>query len=233
MVTENAVVVIPEEAEIIIPLLREAPDNGVYLITYSAPLTRAMIHFNDFSYYSIPPIPTTWKPPDWLKTELGILAGRVYFEFDEYHNICDFLEDSPKKKETGSLLDTWEDVSLEIDECMMIGEEDEEQDLEPGQIVDLDKTAANSNKSPVLFLQEWLALRRRGQDFTHTPVGYICQGKVLDADHPFFSRRERRVANVGISDVTKGHEMSDSDEFDDGEGGEFEFDDDLHIDEAM
>lgn len=231
MVTENAVVVIPEEAEIIIPLLRETSDNGVYLITYSAPLTRAMIHFNDFSYYSIPPLPTAWKAPDWLKMELGILAGRVYFEFDEYSNICDFLEDGSDKKRTRSVSDTLEDGSLGFDECMT--DEDDEQDIEPGQIVENDKTAADSAKNPMLFLQEWLALRRRGQDFTHTPMGYICQGKVLDADHPFFSKRERCVANVGVSDVTKAHELSDSEDFDDGGDDEFEFDDDIQIDEAM
>lgn len=230
MVTQNAVVVIPEEAEFIIPLLREMSNNGVHLVVYSAPLTRAMIYFNDLSYYSIPPLPTAWKAPDWLKMELGILAGRVYFEFDEYSNICDFLEDGSDKKGTRSVSDTLEDVSIGADEDMT--DEDEEQDMEPGQINE-GKAAADSSKNPMLFLQEWLALRRRGQDFTHTPMGYICQGKVLDADHPFFTKRERCAANVSMSNVTKAHQLSDSEDFDDGGDDEFEFDDDIHLDEAM
>jgi hypothetical protein len=232
MVTENAVVVIPEEAEIIIPMLRETSDNGVHLITYSAPLTRAMIHFNDFSYYSIPPLPKTWKAPEWLRTEIGILAGRVYFEFDEYASIRDFLEDRTEKNDTRALLGTSEDLSLEMEEAMG-DEEDDEQDAEPDQVGAPVKTGATSDGNPMLFLQEWLALRRHGQDFTHTPMGYICQGKPLVSDHPFFSKREKCVANLGIRDVSKGHELSDSEDFIDGDGDEFEFDDDLHVDDAM
>ncbi|KAJ5365940.1 hypothetical protein N7517_008826 [Penicillium concentricum] len=37
------------------------------------------------------------------------------------------------------------------------------------------------------FLQEWLNLRRPGQDIFHTPMGYICQGLTLRGDHTFFS----------------------------------------------
>ena len=41
---------------------------------------------------------------------------------------------------------------------------------------------------PLVFLQEWLAIRRKGQDFAHTPMGYVCQGKRLDPSHPFFAQ---------------------------------------------
>jgi hypothetical protein len=38
----------------------------------------------------------------------------------------------------------------------------------------------------ISFLLEWLALRRKGQDIMHTPMGYVCQGRLLDSGHAFF-----------------------------------------------
>lgn len=48
------------------------------------------------------------------------------------------------------------------------------------------------------FLFEWTARRRKVQDFAHTPMGYICSGRVLERDHPFFgiSAKERRSIAV-------------------------------------
>jgi len=42
---------------------------------------------------------------------------------------------------------------------------------------------------PSGFLLEWLALRRQGMDVSHTPVGYVCQGRTLGQDHHFFTER--------------------------------------------
>jgi hypothetical protein len=44
-------------------------------------------------------------------------------------------------------------------------------------------------QNPVNFLLEWLALRRKGQEIMHTPIGYICQGRLLHENHPFFVER--------------------------------------------
>ncbi|KAF3904517.1 hypothetical protein AA313_de0210125 [Arthrobotrys entomopaga] len=41
---------------------------------------------------------------------------------------------------------------------------------------------------PLLFLQEWLTLKRKGQDFLHTPMGYLCQSKMLLKTHTFFRK---------------------------------------------
>ncbi|KAF3192372.1 hypothetical protein TWF225_000621 [Orbilia oligospora] len=41
-------------------------------------------------------------------------------------------------------------------------------------------------EKPLSFLQEWLTLKRKGQDFLHTPMGYLCQSKALLKSHPFF-----------------------------------------------
>lgn len=48
-------------------------------------------------------------------------------------------------------------------------------------------------KNVLAFLNEWLAIRRQGQDITHTPMGYVCQGRKLRSDHPFFMQRSEQV----------------------------------------
>ena len=35
-------------------------------------------------------------------------------------------------------------------------------------------------------MHEWIALRRKGQDFEHTPMGFVTTGKSLTENHPFF-----------------------------------------------
>jgi hypothetical protein len=48
-----------------------------------------MLHFNNLTYYSLPhALLRHWKPPTWLTIELGILAGLLYFEFEEYTTLA-------------------------------------------------------------------------------------------------------------------------------------------------
>ena len=143
----------------IIWLLRKAKQNVTYLLTYAAPVTRKMVHFDEYDYFTMPHLPAEWKPPMWLRIELGIFAGRLYFCYDDYDSLCHYLG---------------------VAECADANEED---------------TVAFNGfaDKPLQFLQEWLALRRNGQDFTHTPMGYICQGKKLTSNHPFFSTASTEV----------------------------------------
>ena len=159
-VSDTALVVIPEEAEILIPLLRTIEMPAVHLLVYAAPVTRKMQEFNRLDFYSIPNLPEGWKPPSWLPLELGILGGRLYFEFAEYHYIQRSILST---QSNGICLDKHED-------------EDEE---------DSQTTARNT----LVFLGDWLSLRRQGQDITQTPMGYVCQGWQLRSDHPFFTQR--------------------------------------------
>lgn len=150
----------------------------IFLICYASPVTKRMLVFNDLTFYSMPPLPANWKAPMWLKVELGILAGRLYFEWDEYRELCDFLAIG-----TG-------------DEAMLY-EEDELGD-EGGAFLDAPAMAAapelrkgqpataSFSKRPLTFIQDWLAVRRHGQDFVHTPMGFLTQSKPLHETHPFF-----------------------------------------------
>ncbi|PYI00078.1 hypothetical protein BO71DRAFT_454866 [Aspergillus ellipticus CBS 707.79] len=142
--TETTVVLIPEEAEKLIPILRTSAAPSMHLITYAAPVTRRMLHFNRLNYYTIPPLPVEWTPSPRLTLEIGIFAGRLYFEYAEYDFIREHLQTSHEPTDHGGL------------------------------------------GNQLAFLQDWLALRRQGQDISHTPMGYVCQDRNLRPDHPFF-----------------------------------------------
>jgi hypothetical protein len=57
MATEIAVVIIPEEAEALIPVMRGHSSPDTHLIMYSVPWTKAMLHFNSRNYYALPSLP--------------------------------------------------------------------------------------------------------------------------------------------------------------------------------
>ncbi|PNP48136.1 hypothetical protein TGAMA5MH_00793 [Trichoderma gamsii] len=93
--TQTALVVIPEEAELLIPRLRLADNESkVHLIAYAAPITRAMTPFNQLRYYTFPPIPLDAEFPSWFRVELGVLAGRLYMDYEDWSLTNAFMRDS-------------------------------------------------------------------------------------------------------------------------------------------
>ena len=62
-----------------------------------------------------------------------------------------------------------------------------------------------SQKNPLAFLHDWLAIRRKGQEFLHTPMGFVCQDKPLTANHPFFHQHNDEDESIsGDIGATKG-----------------------------
>ncbi|KAK2801761.1 hypothetical protein FQN51_005126 [Onygenales sp. PD_10] len=177
---ETAMIIIPEEAELLIPILYKG-GSSTHLLTYAAPVTRKMLHFNNLTYYAIPRLPEGWTAPIWLTVELGIFSGRLYFDFNEYPMLKQYL---------GMV----EDGEGPEDRVVDVSEDDR---VESGEMVP--STGKKTfTAQPLNFLHEWLAVRRKGQDFMHTPMGYICQGEVLKANHPFFAAK----LNTGVQPVT-------------------------------
>ena len=88
----TALIVISEEAELLIPMIRAARKPMVHLITYAAPVTKNMLHFNGLSYYVLPRLPDGYTAPDWLSIELGIFAGRLYINFPECAPVTNYLQ---------------------------------------------------------------------------------------------------------------------------------------------
>jgi hypothetical protein len=183
-VAEVALVVIPEEAEAVIPLLRNVEQANTHLITYAAPSTRVMLHFNDLKYYAIPALPDAWKPPTWLTVELGILAGRVYFDFHEYEYLCQYLglEASGDRAEVNGKLDMDSPTLVSLDGVL-------QHPTTPANLEETENKVATFTAKALVFLKDWISLRRT-TDFGHTPMGYVCQNKSLTEDHPFFSKAE-------------------------------------------
>ncbi|KAK6330344.1 hypothetical protein TWF696_003440 [Orbilia brochopaga] len=75
---------------------------------------------------------------------------------------------------------------------------------------------------PLSFLQEWLTLKRKGQDFLHTPMGHLCQSKELLPTHPFFQSDAGGVAKADVL-VVEEEESNDGDltEMESGEDEEY------------
>ncbi|KAI0202605.1 hypothetical protein F4808DRAFT_468261 [Astrocystis sublimbata] len=91
--TETALVIIPEEAEEVLELLHGREDRArVHLIAYAAPVTRAMMHFNDLEFYSFPELQQEHGIPDIIKIELGILAGRLYVPEREWEILKEYVK---------------------------------------------------------------------------------------------------------------------------------------------
>lgn len=188
--TQTAILVSPEEAEVLIPLCRKAPTQIVHLLTYAAPITQRMLQFNDLNYYAIPPLPVNWCAPTWLKVQVGIFAGRLYFPFEELEHIRSFLG-----LQEDQLTDLQKELIPELDDPHLEtsgGSSDDEQQQQPSEEADGSPEVQQARASMIkatrmlTFLHAWLGTRSRGQDFTHTPMGYICARKLLTEDHPFF-----------------------------------------------
>ncbi|KAF7513900.1 hypothetical protein GJ744_006514 [Endocarpon pusillum] len=204
VVTNAALIIIPEEAELCLSLVCDFQEPLTHLLTYAAPVTRRMLHFNNLTFYAVPSLPTGWKPPTSLTIQLGIFAGRLYFEYDEYSDICNYLNcgednstkvDEPMEDATPPITKLHEQ---DVDEARDSPEEEgRETATSSGQQARRSITA-----KPLTFLQEWLAMRRKGQDFTHTPMGYVCQGKPLAANHPFFNNRVDDAGDAGSGSIT-------------------------------
>jgi hypothetical protein len=87
----TALIIISEEVEVLIPLIRRQKSPKVHLVSYAAPVTETMLHFNQLSYLTLPPLPENYKVPEWLSIELGIFAGRLYLEYHEVQPLSEYL----------------------------------------------------------------------------------------------------------------------------------------------
>lgn len=160
--------VIPEEVELLILMIRAQEKSKVHIMTYAAPVTKNMLHFNALSYYVIPLLPVNYAVPDWLSVELGVLAGRLYMSFEECTAVKRYL----------GLADDFNAESSQSSSSEHV-----------------DVSATNRAN----FLLDWLTIRRKGQDITHTSMGYICQGRPLHQSHPFFATRIADADGVMMS----------------------------------
>lgn len=147
----HAVVISPYEAQEVLPRIRSMNPPKVYLLLYAAPTVRSMLPFEKLDF-SVPSLPQNWQPPPWLVRDLGLFAGRLYFTFEEYKSLIEFLGISWTGTEAqGQFMTVYKDKMLE-------------------------------------FLMAWLMIRRKQQDYTSSPMGYVVNSWQLKEDHPFFKK---------------------------------------------
>jgi hypothetical protein len=149
-----------------------------------------MLHFNNLRYYTIPEMSPGWEPPLWLVVEVGLFAGRLYFDFEELEHIRIMFALGDHASGTPATLDgAMDDLSLEP-EIVTASSSPEESadDVWRGDRSTIGEDRAGRVKTTKMlsFLHAWLSMRSRDQDFTHTPMGYICAHKALTKDHSFF-----------------------------------------------
>jgi hypothetical protein len=79
----------------VIPQLRsQGSSPRVYLLTYSAPVTKKMLQFSSLRYYSVPPLPSDHIIPQMLTIELGIFAGQLYMEYEQCAPLVKYIDDT-------------------------------------------------------------------------------------------------------------------------------------------
>lgn len=167
---QTALLVMPEEAEAIIPVLYGAVKPRTGLLAYAAPVTKKVAaNFNNLDYYAIPAhgLPANLQIPRWVTVAVGLWAGRLYFDFEEYDLIHRYLG--------------IRDPSSITEEVMLDGAAEYEEGVEEG-------ASGTVAKQPLVFAQEWIGMRTKQSDFSYTPMGYVCGAKPLTNDHHFFSK---------------------------------------------
>lgn len=203
--SETALLIIPEEAELLIPVLRLAgPTAHTYLLTYAAPVTKSMADFNSFRYFTIPSLPKHCEFPQWFRIELGLFAGQLYASFDDCLETAEYLKAMGRHDDANAVPNS-------------------ESSADGGAV---SKFSAN----PIGFLLEWLALRRQVQDILQTPMGYICKGSKLHPEHPFFKTPAMDepgpvAGQPSTSTSADASDESDDDDVDDEDDDEYVGDD--------
>ncbi|VUC34642.1 unnamed protein product [Clonostachys rosea] len=165
LVTQTALIVIPEEAELLIEKLRALDEPRVLLLSYAAPVTKSMKPFNTLNFFTVPLLKKRLVFPAWLSVELGVVAGRLYFDYPEYIPLLTWL----------GLHKNSDVVSSDA--------------VDPLQTLPVSPQGrcGLSIELPLKFLLEWSTYRRETLDIKHTPVGFVCEGRVLRSDHSFFT----------------------------------------------
>ena len=165
-INETALIVSDHEANLIIPLIRDVKPAVTHLIAYAAPVTRSMLVFDDLRFYSVPTLPKSWEAPAWLVRDLGIFAGRLYFEYDtQYGEVCKIMGLPPPPPSKDAKV-----IETELWKELAFADEDEQDQKNQTWTKPFSPNA-------LLFMQEWLAVRRKGQDFSQTMMGEVCRGR--------------------------------------------------------
>ncbi|TDL21943.1 hypothetical protein BD410DRAFT_828691 [Rickenella mellea] len=161
------VIVSPFEVNALLPEIRQS--NYVNLHIYTPRVTQAMPPCDDLTLYCIPPLPTNWpaSPLKPLTIQLNLFAGQLYLaDYETYLDVCQFLGvySAGMRGRFGDALDVQSNCDGFVNRALRINAG---WHLSP------------FDKSPLPFLKELFALRRKGSNFRPTNLGQILHGKTL------------------------------------------------------
>ncbi|KAH7263807.1 hypothetical protein BKA59DRAFT_520863 [Fusarium tricinctum] len=196
---ETGLIIIPEEAELLLPRLRRIQTPIAYLLTYTAPLTRSLLDVGTLAYYPVPTPKKELAIPSWLEIEIGLMAGRLYLPYDQYKQLRNYFADD----ETAEHSVTTDDLRRRTQTLPNFGT------VNPKLLGE--------------FLTEWLAHWPPSSEIMHTPMGYLIQNRDLPENHPFFiskdksrteetrslTAQEEAVKNARLSEAHDGDDDSD------------------------
>lgn len=212
-------------------------DPRVYLVNYMAPVTKRMLsNFGNLDFHSTPPMPTGFKAPTWLTVQLGLIAGRLYFEWHEYQELRGFLGLTDDDLIDGDEAVEMDDTSSE-EEFAITGDDDVEKDdtdvsestnkieRSAGKRIVSGGAKSGTEKDkvykftakPRAFLLEWTAMRRKQQDIAHSPVGFVALGKALEETHSFFTKHNDSEAVQKMAMAGSGEEVEEGEDHEDDE----------------
>ncbi|KAJ3798411.1 hypothetical protein GGU11DRAFT_723328 [Lentinula aff. detonsa] len=162
----NIVVLSPYEVQELLPAIRES--KVVNLHMYSPRIRREMRTFEDLKFFCIPPLHSSWSSPDSLIiSQLNLFSGQLYFSnYDVYRNLCAFLGlGAHFEGSAGPVVDSDGFVrpAARFDD----------------KVIEIFYTGCPFVFSPVLFLRELTALRRKGNKYSSTHMGKILHGRFL------------------------------------------------------
>jgi len=103
-----------------------------------------------------------------------VYAGRLYFDDDEQNQMFQLFGLSAEQK-------------LEVEDDVL--EHEYTQDEFTGHISQgrkrvspLQDRVLPLTSRPLMFMQGWLVVCRKGQDVSQTPMGYLCRGRKMEMD---------------------------------------------------
>lgn len=202
--TDTALIIIPEEAELLIPIIRRAGLRClVHLMTYAAPITKSTLrNFNGLTYYSMPPLPDDYEFPEWFTVELGILSGRLYVNHEECALVAKYLQISEPKED------------------QMDGSGEEESAFASNPVTFMSEWLALRRQSDIQQTPMGYILRGR--------IG------ALHPEHAFFTVKANESQGVLEAPLSSGKrdEAHDDDEDDDDDSIDLDHDDDDEIEEG-
>lgn len=95
-------------------------------------------------------LPSNWTAPSWLKIELGIFTGRLYFEYNEHADLCNFFG---VRESDGKLAEIEMDYMVSSNEQSGINYSAEQVDPD-----------ANNNAMSLVNLQELQSFKKKNAD---------------------------------------------------------------------